>query len=262
MTCPKYDFHIHTKHLGCANATMEVPAIVAECRRLGLASIAMTDHMYGPAELELHDRIRRDIEALDAETQVEVFFGVELNFSGCDQGFPFSDQIKAEHGFQFAIGGIHGTYLDAYDLGKLVDIQHRHHLRTCLDPLVEVVVHPYWFGKGEFDKKGFPWFDSMKAVPESCVRELGQVARQSRTAIEINGSAHFTNPGHSQEFIKSYMDFLAILADEGATFSVGSDAHDIGNLVSIQAAWRVVDELRIPPERIWRPNCRPLVGGA
>jgi len=45
MNCPKYDFHIHTKYLGCANATMEIPAIVKECERLGVVSLGITDHL-------------------------------------------------------------------------------------------------------------------------------------------------------------------------------------------------------------------------
>ncbi|MHC4981711.1 MAG: PHP domain-containing protein [Planctomycetota bacterium] len=261
MTCPKYDFHIHTKHMGCANATMEVAAIASECRRLGLCSIAMTDHMYGPQDLERHARIRRDIEGLAGDTELEVYFGVELNFIGRDEGFPFSREIKEEYGFQFALGGIHGTYLEQYDLRELVDIQHRHHLRTCEDPLVAVLVHPYWFGKGEFDRKGFPWFDSMKAVPQSYVRELGQAAKQTQTAIEINACAHFANKAHSDEFVKQYVDYLSIIAEQGASFSLGSDSHDIGNLGSIHAAWKVAEQLALCEERIWRPDCQPLTGG-
>ncbi len=33
---PRYDFHIHTKYLGCAYETMDIPSIVKECVRLGV----------------------------------------------------------------------------------------------------------------------------------------------------------------------------------------------------------------------------------
>jgi histidinol phosphatase-like PHP family hydrolase len=248
--------------MGCANATMEVAAIVAECERLGLQSIAMTDHMYGLHDMDRHVLIRKDVEKLPPDIGVEVYYALELNFLAIDENFPFSREVKEQYGFQFAIGGIHGTYLEEYDLKKLVDIQHRHHLKVCRDPLVQVLVHPYWFGKGEFDKKGFPWFDSMKAVPESYTRELGQAARQTGTAIEINASANLTNPAHGEDFVKGYVDYLSILADEGATFSVGSDAHDIGSLSAVRAAWAVVEQLGLPADRIWRPRCPPLAGPA
>ena len=37
---------------------------------------------------------------------------------------------------------------------------------------MEVLVHPYWFAQKPFESKGFPWFDTMKAVPESYARAL------------------------------------------------------------------------------------------
>ncbi len=259
MDCPRYDFHIHTKYLKCANETMDVPAIVAECERLGVTAIGITDHVNKLEQLELHRPIRDDIEALD--TDVAVYFGVELNFTGCDAGFPFDEAIKDEYGFQFAIGGIHGTYLEAYDLAKLVDIQQRHHLKTCRNPLLDVLVHPYWFGKHEFDRNGWPWFDSMKAVPERYVRELGQVARETGTAIEINACANLDNGAYSRDYVKEYLEFLSILAEEGPTFSVGSDAHDINRLAAIRSAWEAAEGLGLTEERIYRPAGAPLAGG-
>ena len=255
---PRCDFHIHTKYLGCANSTMEVPAIVRECERLGVRSLAITDHLNSLDKLDLHLPIRRDIESLDTET--EVYFGVELNFTAADGSFAYSPEIKEQYGFQFAIGGIHSTYLNSYDLKPLVDVQHRHHLKTCRDPSVDVLVHPYWFSKREFEDKGWPWLDSMQPVPESYARELGQVARETGTAIEINAAANLENPSYSDRYVNEYVAFLAIVADEGACFSLGSDAHDIGRLRAIQTAWEVAGQLKLSAERIWRPPCEPMTG--
>ena len=120
-------------------------------------------------------------------------------------------------------------------------------------------MHPYWFGKGEFDSKGWPWFDSMEVIPENLTRELGQVAKETGTAIEINGSANLENSAYSSEYVRQYVDYLAILAEEGVVFSVGSDAHDINRLATVQSAWQVIDQLGIPPEQVWRPEGKPLV---
>ena len=139
-----------------------------------------------------------------------------------------------------------------------MDIQHRHHLRTCRDPLVNVLVHPYWFAKGEFDRNGWPWFDSMKAVPESYARELGQAAGETGTAIEINAQANLVNRAYSQRYVEEYIAFLSIIAEEGASFSLGSDAHAIGQLSGIQSAWQVAAQLNLPADRIWRPRCEPM----
>ena len=259
MECPRYDFHIHTKYLGCGNATMEIPAIIEECERLGVTTLGITDHLNSLDKLDLHVPILRDIEGLNG-TNIEVYFGVELNFTGHDRGFAFSQEIKQEYGFQFAIGGIHSTYLDEYDAERLVEVQHKHHLKTCEDPLVQVLVHPYWFSKSEFDARGWTWPDSMPAVPQSCVRELGQASRETGTAIEINSMANLSRSRFSENYVREYYGFLAALAEEGAIFSCGSDAHDIGHLASIQDSWQTAERLGLSLDRIWRPDGRPVTG--
>ena len=260
MTCPRFDFHIHTKYLGCANQTMEVPAIVKECARLGVTSLGITDHLNSLDKLDLHVPILRDIRAL--APSVQVYFGVELNYLGCDGTFAYDREVKERFGFQFAIGGIHGTYMSEYDLPKLVEIQHRHHLMTCRDPLVDVLVHPYWFSKGEFERNGWPFLDTMSCVPEKLTRELGQVARETGTAIEINATANLVNPTHSAEYVQQYEEYLSVLDEEGVCFSVGSDAHDIGRLNAIKTVWELVERLGVPRERLWHPSCDPIVGKA
>ena len=239
---------------------MEVPAIVRECERLGVTSLGITDHLNSLDKLELHVPIKKDVDALD--TEIAVYFGVELNFLTADGGFACSAEIKEQYGFQFAIGGIHGTYLDTYDLKRIVDIPHRHHLNTCRDPLVDVLVHPYWFGKGEFDKKGWPWFDSLRAVPESYARELGQTAKETGTAIEINAGSNLANQDHSDRYVKECIAFLSVVAEEGACFALGSDAHDIGRLKDIRTAWQVAEQLHLTTDRIWLPKCPPMKSAA
>ncbi len=251
------DYHTHTKYLGCANETMDVPAMVRECERIGVTSLGITDHLNSLDKLELHIPIKKDIESL--EPPIDIYFGVELNFLGVDGSFAYGEQVRDELGFQFAIGGIHGTYLDEYDLTKILNVQHRHHLKTCNDPLVDVLVHPYWFGKGEFDRKGWPWLDSMKPVPESYAQELGQVAVETGTAIEINACANLES-GHGEQYAREYVEFLSIVSAEEAMFSVGSDAHDIGRLRSVKTAWDVVDTLGLTADRLWHPPCDPIAG--
>ncbi|MCK5804914.1 MAG: hypothetical protein KAI66_18905 [Lentisphaeria bacterium] len=251
----RYDFHTHTVHLKCANETMTIPAMVVEAARLGVTKLGITDHLNTFDKLPLHECIRADIDAV--ETSVDIYLGVELNYMGCDGEFAYNEETRDKLGFQFAIGGIHATYLKEYDLGKIIDIQHRHHLATCENPLVDVLVHPYWFGKYHFDREEWPWFDSVACVPESYARELGQVAKETNTAIEINGSANLVNSGNPPEYVDGYADYLAIVAEQGCLFSVGSDAHDIKRMSTVEATWAMVERLGLPDDRIWSPKCAP-----
>jgi len=253
---PRCDFHIHTKYLGCANETMIVADIAAECERLGATAIGITDHLNTPRQAKLHVPIKADIDALD--TPLDVYFGVELNYRELDGAFAMDAEMKERLGFQFAIGGIHATYLDEYDPKKLVDIQHRHHLKTCRDPLVDVLVHPYWFSKKPFERNGWPWFDSMELVPEAYARELGQVAHETGTAVEINACANLANPLYSDRYVKEYVAYLSVVAEEGPRFALGSDAHAIGRLRAVRSTWDVAAELGLGADRIWHPAVEPL----
>jgi len=253
-----YDCHVHTKYLKCANETMNVPEILAECARLGVTCLGIADHLNSFDKAPLHKLIKRDLG--EADPPFEVFFGVELNFMACDGEFAFNAELKEEYGFQFAIGGIHGTYCAEYDLRKIIDVQHRHHLRTCENPLVDVLVHPYWFGKGEFDRNEWPWFDSVTVVAEAYARELGQVAKETGTAVEINSCANLVNPANPDGYVAEYADYMAAIAAEGPMLAVGSDAHDISQLAHVSAAWQMVERLGLPDERIWRPSGTPFVG--
>ena len=252
----KYDLHIHTKYLGCANQTMVVADVVRECERIGIECLAITDHLNRPDQIDLHRPILEDIRRLD--TNVPVYFGVELNFTGCDEGFVWSEEIKADVGFQFAIAGIHTSYVEEYDLDKIVAIQHRHHLKVCADPLVEMLVHPYWFPRNEFTKRGMPDFESVACVPESMTRELGQAARETNTAIEINAGANIAN--RPDAYGEAYFEYLSILAAEGVTFATASDAHDIGELDRVTLAWDMVERFGLSDDRLWHPPGEPVVG--
>lgn len=257
---PRIDYHLHTHYLKCANGTMTIPAIVAKARELGQTAIGITDHLNTLDKLPLHTEIRRDLEALDAPG-IDIHFGVELNYMGCDGEFAYSAEVRDQLGFQFAIGGIHSTYVQEYNLAKIVDIQHRHHLATCQNPLVDVLVHPYWFGKGEFVKGNWPWFDTMKAVPESYARELGQVAKETGTAIEINGGANIVCPNYSAAYVEEYAAYLAIIAEQGCLFSIASDAHDINKMKDAISAREMAERIGLTEDRIWRPGAAPFVRG-
>jgi histidinol phosphatase-like PHP family hydrolase len=200
--------------------------------------------------------IKQDL--LELTPGIDIYFGAEVNdFISGD--WDFTKELMEECGFQYAIGGIHDAYIDEYDLKKIVDIQQEHHLKTCQNPLLNVLVHPYWFSKGAWDKRDWPWFDAMKAVPESYARELGQAAKETGTAIEINGSAILDSANYSEQFCREYMDYLAAIAAEGATFAFASDAHDISALKTVEKTWQVAKHLGLTADRIWHPNCQPMV---
>jgi histidinol phosphatase-like PHP family hydrolase len=247
------DYHIHTFYQRCGNETLTVENIVRRAQELGLTSIAITDHLNRLEQLPMFPYIRHDIET--AETDVEVFFGVELNFMGCDGEWAYSEQIRDEYGFELAIGGIHSAYTDSQDPVEVVDIQHRHHMRTLTDPLIDVLVHPYWFGKADLEKRPKEWWERLIAeMPDDRIIELAQASAEHKTPIEVNACAIFYSSRLSAGFIAAYMEYLRRLHDSGALFTVASDAHDIARLGTTEYVEGLLDGIGVSTERIWRPE--------
>ena len=60
----------------------------------------------------------------------------------------------------------------------------------------------------------------MRAEPEGYAHELGQVARETGTAIEINVCANLENTNFSDRYVKEYVAYLSIIAEEGASFAL------------------------------------------
>ncbi len=247
------DYHIHTFYQKCGNETLTVPAIIERAQAHFLTSIAITDHLNDFDMLENFRLIKRDIEQV--ETDLEVWFGAELNFMGCDGDWAYNEKIRDEYGFRIAIGGIHAAFTDTQDPVELIDIQHRHHMRTLTDPLVDVLVHPYWFGGTDINVRSTEWWDQlMEEFPEDRIAELGQASVAHGTAIEVNAAAMFYNGCYSPRFKAAYVEFLRQLAQKGALFTTGSDAHDIGELGISTYAEGILDGIGVPESQIWRPS--------
>jgi len=256
------DYHIHTHYLGCANATMQVEAIIRKAEALGLRSIAITDHLNTLDRLPDHVKIRDELVAFD--TPIEVYFGCELNILDLDAALPYSNQVAREMGFELAIAGVHGTWLDPAEATREAVLARQTDLliKLAASPLVDVVVHPWWFGRKDYEGVLAPWLTDMSAVPKEMTRDLVQAATGNGVAIEVNACANFL-PDYFPETLKSsYADYVALLYEYGATLSIASDAHDIARLGSTTVVEDVLEALGVPDDRIYHPALPPRITGS
>jgi len=247
------DYHIHTFYQRCGNETLTLPNILRRAEQRGLTSIAITDHLNRLEQLPAFRQIRQDIEEL--ETPLEVHFGVELNFDACDGNFAYSREIHEDYGFKVVIGGIHSTYTDSQDMDEVLAIQHRHFMRTLQDPLLDVLVHPFWFPRSQVDQRSPEWWEDFIArISDDYIEQWAQASAANRCAIELNASAIFYYDAMSPAFIANYIEMVARLSEAGALFSVGSDAHDLRQLGYTDYVEGLLDGLQIPEPQRWRPG--------
>ena len=85
-----------------------------------------------------------------------------------------------------------------------------------------------------------------------------QAARETGTAIEINGGANLVNPAYPESFVREYTEYMAIMAEEGCMFMLGSDAHDINKLKDACTSREMAAEIGLTPDRIWQPEGKPF----
>ncbi|MCC6443892.1 MAG: PHP domain-containing protein [Armatimonadetes bacterium] len=249
-----YDFHIHTAYLKCANETMSVPALVRRCEGLGLEAIAITDHLNAPEFLPQHSLIRQDLNEI--ATSMRIYFGVEVNVIDKDTGAVSIDEAqRAEGGFEMVIGGPHSSYFDKPDKEAIIDLQHRLMLQVLANPLVDVLVHPWWFGTAEFRPGGpMEWLTDMGQIPDWHVRELSEAALRYGKAIEANHSAFFIGNQYGPTFRETYPHYLAEIAGYGVRISIATDAHDISRLDGIHPMMDILESVGITREQLWTPE--------
>jgi len=256
------DYHIHTHYVGCANETMTVPAILKRCPELGRRSIAITDHCDTDERLEKNRLIRQELEQTDPG-DLEVYFGCELNIQNLDAKFVIDEQKKRDEGFELIVGGVHSTwYADGEaTVEQIIRRQNELMCKAAADPVIDVLVHPWWFGQREFKAQLMGRFTSLEMVPDELTCELAEVCLQHDTAIELNGAAILTYPLTSDEYKASYAAYIARFVELGCSISLATDAHDMSNLDSVMLGEKVLEDIGIPQTQVWHPRAdAKLVG--
>lgn len=254
------DYHIHTHYLKCAREEMTIKSLFKTCEKLGLHSIAITDHLACSEQswqLPEHVKIKKEING--TPTKLEVFFGVEIS-TDKKGNLPYDEAIKDKMGFELVIAGIHQPYLEKYDEKQLISTRHKIMCEVASNSLVDIIAHPWWFSKNQFDKKGFPWFNDLSIVPEEFHLEFAEVCKKHNTAVEINATAIFYEPTYNYQFREQYKNYIALLNEQGVTFSIGSDAHELRWLGSTRFIENLLEEIDVPDERIWQPKLKRKMG--
>lgn len=246
------DYHIHTQHSDCGGPGVTVERVVNRAREVGLKSIGFTDHVNVPGDLEKFPVIRQEIATVKKH-DLEVFFGCEVNFLSQQGDFPCDATALAEMQFDYVIAGVHSIY-DAGDSRAVIDMYHTLQCLLTRQPWVDILVHPWWFIPREFKRNGVPWPEDLRDVPEEYALELAHLAKQHHTAIEVNAIAIFDHSAYSQRFCESYVDYLALLNDQGVTFAIGSDAHHLAGVGKSHVSEDILQRLGVEEERIWRPT--------
>lgn len=246
------DLHIHTAHVGCANETMSLPALLQRCEDLGRAHIAITDHLNGPQHLAPQQAIREELPQYDGP--LAITWGVEATIADASAGtITVTEQHVEQFGYDFVIAGPHGRY-DETEPDAIIAINHRLMLATVRNPIVDALVHPWWFSRVEWDRGTMTWFEDMSRILEWHVEELAEACVETGTAVEMNGGAIIHHQCYTDRLKDDYREYLAALCERGVTFTLCSDAHDIEQLSFATDAAGFLADAGVPDEQIVAPE--------
>ena len=234
-----YDFHIHTELCGHAPG-QTVEKILVRADELGLDTIAITDHIFTPADLGNIERIR--VEVGKYKTSCRVIIGAEVD---ADRNF-WDGRLGLDnrHGLDYIIGTIH--YLPGTDV--MPHCQPERPLsaeetftrwRSMLlglvaNPLIDTLAHPAAMIANALPDDDFP----QKVI--DVFAEAAQISAASGIAWELN---NLTGHKLTEAQKRQYHKILQFALDAGVPLVYCSDAHRPADIAGTSFVSTVIENL-------------------
>lgn len=130
-----------------------------------------------------------------------------------------------------------------------IEDHHRRLMGIAAVPYVDVVVHP-WCGGHGYARRGQIEAWHFDLVPERYLAEFLDAVAQTGKAVEINGKvlADAEDP--------AFQHYLGLLRASGVPVTVGSDAHAMERVGTIDPLNALLRDAGFGPECLWRPGVR------
>lgn len=274
------DWHIHSEN-SCDSASLPVADLPQAAADAGIIDYGLTDHIHTPVNLP--DLVASRADYLAAKPSGHFHFGVEVScvsqweldelatgrhgepVYGLRQGGPAGAALAIgigpedieRLGIEFVVGGVHWPMYIEIEPDAVIRDYHRQYMFLATHPLVDVIAHPWWWmghwqdGNGRYLTE--PWFDDFGKIPLSMHDELAAAAIEHGKAIEINISACLLNAAYPDDFGARYVnEYLAYMAGQGVTFSIGSDCHAAQYDIAFDTVESMLDGIGLRDEHMWR----------
>jgi histidinol phosphatase-like PHP family hydrolase len=115
--------------------------------------------------------------------------------------------------------------------------------------MVDVIAHPFNFGRHT------KVVVSPAEMPFDCLLRIADAFVSQNTAFEVMNNAWWWHPSmNPRDFTDEYIRIVKFIAERGANFTVGSDAHSIGGVGNLNWSRHVLAEAEVPPEQIIDPD--------
>lgn len=243
------DYHNHTINSGCAKESAIAKDMVSKLERLGFLSIGFSDHYYPNRGMDLKlKNLRREIGEID--TNIDIFVGVEVDMLSPGILAARKD-VLAEYDYVMAASA-HYHLNDvmqplSFEYTAFAQYAYDFMMSSAALDYIDVIVHPFHFGKLKRIHKDFDAIKVMSKFSEQNYARLIDLLKRNDIAIEL--SRLLMEP----EYYESIKPFLLMCKKSGIKFSPGSDAHHIDMVGKIVDIAPLIEKLGINEDDFWSP---------
>jgi histidinol phosphatase-like PHP family hydrolase len=243
-----YDLHIHTEYCGHAPG-MTVEAICRRADELGLSTIAITDHIFGPSGHAVIEKIRAEAEA--CRTKCRVYIGAEIDVDAdyadgrlVTETFDELDVVIAGFHYVPIAGKYPKTPQDnPMAADAFMEVWESSLLGIVSNPRVDVLAHPGRLLAASVDLDVY--FEDALCVYE----KAAALSAKNKIAWELN---ELTGERLTAYWQEQWHRIYRIALDAGVKLVYGSDAHTPQNI----GTHNFVDRVRgkLPKHRLVKPE--------
>jgi histidinol phosphatase-like PHP family hydrolase len=257
------DYHIHTSLSPCSTQEMTIENILGREIERKAKSIALTDHCYSfeysiknvsRARLRIRETVQKMVEKGEADESLKVFFGVEAEILEY-RYVSITPELAGE--FDFVLVAPNHYHVlkpmivdirtpSALAINELYNFQ-----AAVKNPTTDVVAHPFQLRPQEFGvtKAEMAEFsrEMMGKIDWKELSEILETACRRGVGIELN--PNFMRYGQTH-----LMDFYSLCLEKRVKLFIGSDAHALDDLDSIDLLAPVIEQLRVSNKNLWHPH--------
>ena len=253
-----HDAHVHTRpHSPDAHWRATLPAMLKTAAKNGVRLVGLANHYFLDTKFEIFPKLRQEV-AKKAPPDMTVLVGAERCVLDPTGRIKLTEAEARQ--LDFVMAGPHHfkqRWVEPPPTGNAVDfVEHQHQmlLAAVKNPLVHGLVHPWVINVQDAPRRwGFSLADFLAAWNENHFAELGEVAKNHHTALEIGMGIHLMAEHQGQRFWQKYLRGLQAAREAGAKFFFGSDAHHLFVIARLDWLQPTLAKLAFEPRDIVSP---------
>lgn len=237
------DFHIHTINSRCAKKDeMTIGKIVRECISKDIKICGITDHIHADTDVTILQKNRTAINNIFS-SETEIFLGCEADV--LDVGLCTVDEYVCKNTDFIAVSANHFTAPQVSAPSKNASNREiaAYFLKmlryACSLNFVDIIVHPLYVFPKTYDVR------CMDTLEDDELTDVILLAKENNIAFELTPRAMMLDNIHFMQ------RFYYLCKQNGALFSIGSDAHALKTIGATLFLNEFLRELCISDEDLW-----------